>query len=258
MKTLTEYILESLIFEKKTLTSRAQKLAQNIIKIVKEDDAKFKASDDEQTMLQNISKSKEEKNKKDQFYYEDKSKIFKITISLKEQHHDLFFIINCWDENDIKDKINTFDFYELENNKTVFYIALNCIDIKDKKDTKLVHGIENETDTLVHEIRHFYDKIKGHGGTKNNTYNADTINKYNKFLYYISQTEQNAFFAGFKQKFKQNKHDIQGQLLNVFSNYKENEKCKNVEEFIEQFSLDCYKYRLENCFDKSDDWSKIK
>lgn len=254
MKTLTEYILESLIFEKKTLTSRAQKIADKVIDIVINNKNEFKASKAEETILEKIS---EEKNKEDKFYYKDNSNIFKIPISLKEQHYDLFFIINCWDENDIKDKINTFDF-KLENNKTVFYIALNCIDINTIENKKHKHGIEIQKDTLVHEIRHFYDKIKGHGGTKNNTYDAYTINKYNKFLYYISQTEQNAFFAGFKQKFKANKDNIQGQLLNVFSNYKENEKCKNVEEFIEQFSSDCYKYRLENCFDGSDDWSKIK
>lgn len=253
MKTLQEYILESLILEKRSLTSRAQKWAQKIIDNVLSDNNevknKFLASDVEKTMLKNISDKKDDIDK---FYIDEKDKksdIFKFQISVKEQPYDLFLILNCYSEDVINSKLNTFDFCESEG-KLVYYIVLNC------KDN--IGDIENQKHTLAHELRHVYDKIKGHGGTKNDTYKEETINKYNKFLYYISQTEQNAFYTGFKTKFTENKENIQGQLLNVFNDYKKNKNCKNVEQFIKQFSLDCYKYRLENCFDGSDDWSKIE
>lgn len=241
MKTITEYILESLILEKRSLTSRAQKWAQNIIKIVKEDDAKFKASDDERKMLENISNGKKDNIDK---FYNDNSNIFKFTISIKEQHYDLFFIINCYGKDEINSKLNTFDFFESEDSKLVYYIVLNC------KDN--INDIENQKNTLAHELRHFYDKIKGHGGTKNDTYDKDTINKYNQFLYYISQTEQNAFYVGFKQKLTENE-TFQNQLLTLFKVY--NKEGKTIEEVIKQFCKDSYDYRLNNCFRNSDDMS---
>lgn len=242
MKTLTEYILESLILEKRSLTSRAQKWAQNIIKIVKEDDAKFKASKDELKMLENISRGKKDDIDK---FYNDNSNIFKFTISIKEQHYDLFLILNCYDEDEINSKLNTFDFFESEDGKLVYYIVLNC------KDS--INDIENQKNTLAHELRHFYDKIKGHGGTKNDTYDKDTINKYNQFLYYISQTEQNAFYAGFKQKLTENE-TFQNQLLTLFKAY--NKEGNAIEKVIKQFCEDSYDYRLNNCFRNSDDTSE--
>lgn len=242
MKTLTEYILESLILEKRSLTNRAQKWAQNIIKIVKENDDKFKASKDELKMLGNISNGKKDDIDK---FYSDNSNVFKFTISIKEQHYNLFLILNCYGEDEINSKLNTFDFFESEDGKLVYYIVLNC------KDN--INDIENQKNTLAHELRHFYDKIKGHGGTKNDTYNKDTINKYNQFLYYISQTEQNAFYAGFKQKLTENK-TFQNQLLTLFKAY--NKESKTIEEVIKQFCKDSYNYRLNNCFRNSDDMSE--
>lgn len=247
MKTLTEYILESLIFEKKSLTSRSEKLAKNIINIVtskNNDNDKFKASKNERTILQNISNDKKDDIDK---FYSDKSNIFKFTISIKEQHYDLFFIINCYNEDEIKGKLNTFDFY-VENNKTVYYIVMNCIE--------KIDNIANEKDTLVHELRHFYDKIKGHGGTKNDTYDENTLKKYNKFLYYISQTEQNAFYAGFKQKLNSDEN-YQTQLENLVKMYRK-QGYKTIEEIIKQFCEESYDYRLKNCFQESDDWAQLK
>jgi hypothetical protein len=251
MKTLHEYILESLIFEKKSVADLAEEKATEIIKIVTSDNKdKFKASDDERNILKDISDKKTQKIDK---FYSDKSNIFKITISFKgnkrhpRQNYDLFIIINCYKEEYINGKLNTFDFCKSENGKLVFYIVLNCIDD--------IYNIRQQKNTLAHEIRHFYDKIKGHGGTKNDTYDEKTINKYNKFLYYISQTEQNAFYTGFKQKLNEDEN-FQKQLLSLFNAYNQ-EGNKTIEEVIKQFSEESYKYRLENCFINSDDLSNI-
>lgn len=248
MKTLQEYILESLILEKRSLTDLAQEKAEEIIKIVtSSNNDKFKASDDERNILKDISNKKTKKIDK---FYGDKSNIFKITISLKgnkrrsRQNFDLFIIINCY--KDINGKLNTFDFCKSENGKLVYYIVLNC------KDD--IYNIRQQKNTLAHEIRHFYDKIKGHGGTKNDTYDEKTINKYNNFLYYISQTEQNAFYAGFRQKLTENE-TFQNQLLTLFNAYNE-EGNRSIEEVIKQFSEESYEYRLKYCFINSDDTSE--
>ena len=250
MKTLQEYILESLILEKRSLTDLALEKAEEIIKIVtSNNNDKFKASTDEQNILKDISNKKTKKIDK---FYGDKSNIFKITISLKgnkrrpRQNYDLFIIINCYKKEHINGKLNTFDFCKSEDGKLVYYIVLNCIDN--------IYNLRQQKNTLAHEIRHFYDKIKGHGGTKNDTYDEKTINKYNNFLYYISQTEQNAFYAGFKQKLNENE-TFQKQLLTLFNAYNTEGK-KTIEEVIKQFSEESYKYRLEKCFKNSDDMTE--
>lgn len=250
MKTLHKYILESLILEKKSVADLAEEKSEDIIKIVtSSNNDKFKASTDERIILKDIS---DKKTKKIDKFYSDKSNIFKIQISLKgnkrqpRQNYDLFIIINCYPKKYINGKLNTFDFCKSKNGKIVFYVVLNCIDD--------IYNIRQQKNTLAHEIRHFYDKIKGHGGTKNDTYDEKTINKYNKFLYYISQTEQNAFYTGFKQKLNEDE-TFQKQLLTLFNVYNP-EGNKTVEEVIKQFSLDSYNYRLEKCFKKSDDVSE--
>lgn len=270
MKTLTEYILESLIFEKKSVADLAEEKATEIINIVTSKNNvyrnKFLASDDEREILKGISEEKGKQNEKDKFFY-DNSNIFKFKLPLKikrlrkKEKYDLFIIINFYSQDEINSKLNSCDFYE-KNNKAWYYIVLNCIkstkkidNNENKKDTLDFENIKNEKNTLTHEISHFYDKLKELGGTKNDTYKDSTINKYNKFLYYISQTEQRAFYAGFKQKLNENKK-YQYLLLELFNFYKgkDENKDKNltVEEFIKQFCSESYDYRLENYFKDSD------
>ena len=173
---------------------------------------------------------------------DEHSKLFKFNIKHKENKYDLFLIIN-FTEN-FAQKTNSFD-YDTIDEKNIYYIVINS---RGKK-----HFRTKLDDTLMHEIRHFFDAITNAGGSKNNTYNDKTLNKYNKFLYYISQTEQNAFFAGFKRNLKNNKGGIVDKLKYTY----EHSKANSIEEFLKLFCLNCYKFRLENCFKDSDDCCDI-
>lgn len=244
MKSLKNYIYEHLILEKKSLTNLSSKITDKIINIVKtnisEDNHKYKVSDEEIEDLKKISKNK---NKSLYKNLDDHSKLFKFNIKHKENKYDLFLIINFTPQ--FTQKTNSFD-YDTIDEKNIYYIVINS---KGKK-----HFRTKLDDTLTHEIRHFFDAITGAGGSKNNTYNDKTLNKYNKFLYYISQTEQNAFFAGFKRNLKNNKGGIVDKLKTT---YKKSD-AKSIEEFLEKFCLNCYNFRLKKCFKDSDDCSDIK
>lgn len=196
MRTLKEYIDESMIFEKKSFNKLSDILANKVIDLFKKEqftdlpDISEKNVDDAKTVKVENIKYKDKNITLYISYSNDYNDEFLNEISLKGKHKDEAFIL-------IKGNIE---------------------------------NIDDTDDTLTHEIRHFYDELTGNGGEINNTYDENSINKYEKFLYFISPTEQNAHTAGFRKWINKDKN------LQLLKNTYDNLKLKDIDSFIEKFS----------------------
>jgi len=219
MRTLREYINESMIFEKQSFNKLSDILADKIIGLFKNEqfvdlpDIGDKAKDDSKTVkVENIK-------------YKDKNVI--LYVSYSNEYNDEFL-------NEISLK---------GDYKNDAFILI-------KGD---LENIDNTDDTLAHEIRHFYDELTGNGGEINNTYDENSVNKFEKFLYLISPTEQNAHTAGFRKWIKKDKN------LTLLKNTYDALKSKDIDSFIEKFSTIMTNRRHEALKDKdSDDETQLK
>ena len=219
MRTLREYINESMIFEKQSFNKLSDILADKIIGLFKDEqfidlpDIGDKAKDDAKTVkVENIK-------------YKDKN--VTLYVSYSNEYNDEFL-------NEISLK---------GDYKNDAFILI-------KGD---LENIDNTDDTLAHEIRHFYDELTGNGGEINNTYDENSVNKFEKFLYLISPTEQNAHTAGFRKWIKKDKN------LTLLKNTYDALKSKDIDSFIEKFSTIMTNRRHEALKDKdSDDETQLK
>lgn len=219
MRTLREYINESMIFEKQSFNKLSDLLADKIIGLFKDEqfvdlpDIGDKAKDDAKTVkVENIK-------------YKDKN--VTLYVSYSNEYNDEFL-------NEISLK---------GDYKNDAFILI-------KGD---LENIDNTDDTLAHEIRHFYDELTGNGGEINNTYDENSVNKFEKFLYLISPTEQNAHTAGFRKWIKKDKN------LTLLKNTYDALKSKDINSFIEKFSTIMTNRRHEALKNKdSDDETQLK
>lgn len=219
MRTLREYINESMIFEKQSFNKLSDLLADKIIGLFKDEqfvdlpDIGDKAKDDAKTVkVENIK-------------YKDKN--VTLYVSYSNEYNDEFL-----NEISLKGDYKNDAFILIKGN---------------------LENIDNTDDTLAHEIRHFYDELTGNGGEINNTYDENSVNKFEKFLYLISPTEQNAHTAGFRKWIKKDKN------LTLLKNTYDALKSKDINSFIEKFSTIMTNRRHEALKNKdSDDETQLK
>lgn len=129
----------------------------------------------------------------------------------------------------------------------------------------LIHGtvehIDETDDTLAHEIRHFYDALTGKGGNENNTYDEDDLMRFEKFLYLISPTEQNAHTAGFRKWIQKEKNLelLLSQYKKIYPKDYKKLRPQDIDGFIEKFCTELTNKRHALLKDKeTDDENQLK
>lgn len=207
MKTLKEYINESLILEKFSLTKLSEQLADKIIDIINNN------SEENIGELKDIDKSLQKKY--------PNAKVYKISgIKYNDKQSTLYIIVN---ENS-EEASNTYDNdLSFKDDNNLGYIIINIPEGK---------NIEDNSDSLSHELRHYYDQLSEQDvNNRNNTYEPNKDEGlWDGFLYRISPTEQNAFYTGFKKWINKNDN------LEKFKSYYSKLESKNVDDFIEKLS----------------------